>query len=230
MDFLAASANSPGSNGTTTSTNPSDLYGSRILLVAWVFNNGTLITSVAGKGATWTRVASKLGTGVGVELWLGYGPTTTGNITASHTSQRITLAALTYSAHGPLSGVPTVTAVSASGNSVTVDPGTVTPALTDLVCCAGVWANVTTASARTDTPVAPEGHYNPSGAITASATMRGEYGVRQPNVTTACKRTWTVTSAQWAALNVAVALPRVSSNGKLYKGRLTAALDAAEAA
>lgn len=204
-----------------------------------VHNLGTLATGVSGLGATWTRIASRLGTGVGVEVWMGVDPTATGNVTTTFAVS--TKASYTWTVVVQAGTKAGGTAAVNSGSSVTVDPGTVTPAVGDVVIVAETHANVTAASGVTDTPVAPNGYAQ--SASTAATGTTGQMAWRQANATTATKRTFTITSAQWAAVAVAVtgtvtaftgadndpdpqtAGPQDPLDAHVYRGQDTKALD-----
>lgn len=233
--FQEHASSSPAAG--TSVNSGSYAYSQRSLVFVFVGNLGTASTGVTNSGSiggTWTRIANITGTGVGCEIWMGYGF----NATADGVTARTTLVAFAastkasygqvhYELSAPVASAPTASAVTATGNSVTPDPGTVTPAVGDIVVAMACWANVTAPSATTDTPGAKESLQ--TGVATAATGTRSEFAYRNRSMsTTATKRTWTITSAQWAAANAKVTLPALTEVASLaVKGFDTAAADAA---
>lgn len=208
-----------------------DPYALNVLIVGGL---GVLATGVsqATGGGTWTRIASIVNGGVSTEIWVGYNysgavGSSVAALVAFAASTKPSLEALQISTSSTVTSITAGTPATATGTSTAPDPGTVTPAVGDIVIAAATWANVTASSARTDTPGGADQFQT---LTTTAATASRVEGAARLNVrtTTATKRVWTITSAVWAAANVAFTLPTVSEAAALViKGTDTAAADAA---
>lgn len=224
-------ANSPAA-GTSVAVGSGASVTQYSFLVIYVGGLGTLSTgmSIATVGGTFTRIASQVGTAVSTEIWIAYGfnasaDGTTRAITNTWTaSTKPSYWVLRYELNA-MPAAPATSFVSATGTGVTADPTTVTPAVGDLVIAAATWGNVTASSARTDTPGGSKAYQ--TGTPSAATATRIETAMRRPVTTDALKRTWTITSAEWAACNAIITFADLTEGVALgIKGEDTAAADA----
>jgi hypothetical protein len=192
-----------------------------------------LVSSIAPDvgSCTATQVAAMNGTNIRCEIWIirnqsgTVSPTYT--VTFAQTTGSCGIAARVLDSSSDMTSGPTITAGSGNtGTSVSPDTNTVTPAVGDVLLCAGAWALNSASTARTHT--GNSFLYNTSVGYTGG---RVELGWAQSVNTTASKEVFTITSAEWAAIDakLALAADRAAVAALVPKGLDTAVLDAASA-
>ena len=186
------------------------------------------IAPVSGSG-TFTRVGYVNASTQRLELWIGYGFSeypSNFTITFSTSSGSHSISGICIATSSGFGSAPTITPNAGStGTSTTVDTGLVTPVSGDLLLAAGLWANGNASSART--PTGTIFIYNRESSYSSTYTTGVDFA--QAASTTPSGLSWTVTSANWAAIAATITLPADMSTatGMLYKGRITAELDQA---
>lgn len=187
----------------------------------------TSITPPAGLVPTYLLLNRSVGSGITSELWLAYNwpvSPTNGSVVFNFTSIAYDITSWTYLFPGPVTVVPANSAVSASGTSTTADPGSITPAVNDLVIVTGGYLSAT---ALTSYAATPSGKSFSPFTSTAQGTMRNVGGECVAEAAVAHDLAATIPSAAWAAQAVKLTPVVASNTSLLYKGFDTAALDQA---
>jgi len=223
-----------GQNGTSPQTlNLNPIPPNALALIAMGFPSvGPSVTGIAvataGATGTFIRLNSMNGGGRTGELWLGY------NFVGYPSSFVVTWSGggscqinETYLiADADLTVAPNVNAATpTAGTSTTLNSGSVTPVLGDLLIAFGIWASATGSSARVSTGniFAPSTLNEHNANVTNVSMLAGP-----ANVAVASSLQWTIPSVAWLgmALSLTFAAPPAPVPAFVYKGRDTAIADA----
>lgn len=181
-------------------------------------------------GGTWTkllRVSDEVNWGV--EIWAGYGPFGSSNITVNWSvSQVRTVTSLRYAFGASQTSAPLLVASSTGfGSSTTTDPGNLAVPATvpgEFVLTGAIHGNTAAPTSAANTPDFQ--FYQRFGLAGASEHYLSASLVA-PKVVQAHKQVLTITSAPWAAFALSLMPATVpgSFTPNMYKGRKTSALD-----
>lgn len=224
-------------NGTTTpqTVTLSNVPGrqSYVLVVVGLNALGISVTSITGGTGTFVKLGSGESASQHLELWLGYNFGTSAPTTITVTRPAGSTAMATHARVIDLladaSTLPSYSVNSpTTGTGTSIDSGSVTPAVGDLLFAANLQANNSSSSARTHTG----NTYLQNSGVTYAGSMRAETGWCEAAAAVASKEVWTIAiSAAWVGLQAAITPPAPPSptSAILLKGLTTQALDAASA-
>jgi hypothetical protein len=187
------------------------------------------VSGVTGGTGTFVQAAAINSAGKRLELWVGYnfGASAPTSIVVTRGAGTVNMAvvARTIDVLANAATAPSFTASTGqTATSTSADSGAITPAVGDLLLAGCVLASTTASSARTHT-----GNNYLQNAGAGLTNVRVETGWAEAVAAASSKEVWTVTSVEWAAIQVkwTPPAPPTPTAALLLKGLTTQAADAA---